>query len=225
MKAKEGLKLLFGSVVVYVVMAACASGGPGSAGGFGSGSSEGDGSGSSGSGAPNDSGGAGILDALTDPVSEAKADTNQSGSRLKAKYYVGTDGSRQFSGWHDSMLNADCNFYPASDGSTRCMPGTPASSVFSDAGCAQRAMGVTKGCVPEAYALVVNTVNAGSTCGAYFYRVFPVGGLYSGTLYTGTPTTCTAGGTASAQPTIDYYSLGSEVALSTFVAATVQTDP
>jgi hypothetical protein len=136
-RAKEGLKLVFGSVVVYVVMAACASGGPGTAGGSGSGSvapgggdaagsSGGDGSGSSGGGsssggtALDDSGGRGILDALTDPVTEASAAPNQSGSRLKAKYYVGSDGSKTFTGMHDSMLNVDCNFIQASDSTTRC---------------------------------------------------------------------------------------------------------
>jgi hypothetical protein len=55
-----------------------------------------------------------------------------------------------------------------------------------------------------------------------------VGTAYSGALYTGTPANCTAepdAGVASLRSTYDIYSLGSEVMPSTFVAATVQTDP
>jgi hypothetical protein len=36
-----------------------------------------------------------VLDVLTDPVPTARADSPQSGSRLKAVYYVGADGSKQ----------------------------------------------------------------------------------------------------------------------------------
>jgi hypothetical protein len=238
MKAKEGLKLVFGSVVVYVVMAACASGGPGSPNGFGpdaSGSSGGtgqDGSGSSGGGTgPNDSSGAGILDALTDPVPEAKADTNQSGSRLKAKYYVGSDGSKTFFGMHDSMLNVDCYFQPATDGTTRCLPSYPAgaliSTFFYDSGCAVPLAYVPKGCSPATYASQSQT-GSGGCATAPSIRMFKLGTAYAGPLYTGSATNCSAqpdAGADSLRSSYDISSLGPEVAPSTFVAATVQTDP
>jgi hypothetical protein len=60
MHVKEGLKLVFGSVVVYVAMAACASGGPSgsdsSAANSSSGGNGSDGSGSSGGGTGDDGG-------------------------------------------------------------------------------------------------------------------------------------------------------------------------
>src|SRR5262245_27196823 len=69
------------------------------------------------------------------PIAEAQA---QSGSRLKARWIVGTDGSRQFLSWHDSQLNADCTFASASDGSLRCLPVGLQESGFRDAECTQR---------------------------------------------------------------------------------------
>jgi hypothetical protein len=89
---------------------------------------------------------AGIMDALRDPVAEAMAgpENPQSGTRLKAKYIVGADGSKEYqlttifldvhgvSGpnevhpvWYDSMLQADCTFLWSADGKLRCLPGTP----------------------------------------------------------------------------------------------------
>jgi len=34
----------------------------------------------------------------------------------QAKYYVGTDRSKQFMGWHDSMIDQDGGFQSGSDG-------------------------------------------------------------------------------------------------------------
>lgn len=240
MNAKEGLKLVFGSVVVYVVMAACAGGGTmspsdtsaggGSSGGAvsASGSSSGgngsDGSGSSGGSTGDDSGGTSFLDALTDPVPAAQADTTQSGSRLKAKYYVGSDGSKQFIGWHDSMLNVDCAFVLASDGTTRCMPYYPEAALiatyFSDSGCTQALALVATGCTPPIYGSQ-SQAGMGGACATGFDRILQVGAAYTGASYTGAPASCIATPSPSAYV---LYSLGSEVAPSTFVAATIQTD-
>lgn len=41
----------------------------------------------------------------------ADGDTN-SGSRLKARFRAGTDGSREFLGWYDSSLESNCTFFP-----------------------------------------------------------------------------------------------------------------
>jgi hypothetical protein len=230
--AIESLKLVCGSIVVYVIVAACASGGTTLSGDTsGDGATE-TGSSSSSGEATDDSGGmTTIFDALTDPVPPAKADTNQSGSRLKAKYYVGSDGSKQFSGWHDSMLNVDCSFLPTSDGSFRCVPlSTLAGATFSDSGCTQPLVQVAKGCTPGAYAYQGTVINAGgTTCVAtsYTYRVFRVGVVYLGLLYTGTPASCTGttdAGATSLRATSDYFAVASEMT-SAFVAATAQTDP
>jgi len=45
-----------------------------------------------------------------------------SGSRLKAHYFVGADGSRQFRAWYDSQLDILCDWARATDGKTRCLP-------------------------------------------------------------------------------------------------------
>jgi hypothetical protein len=150
---------------------------------------------------------------------------------LKAKYYVGSDGSKQFAGWHDSMLNVDCVFLLASDATTRCLPfggnATIIGGVFPDSGCTQPLAVTSKGCAPATYAYQVNTLSAASGCATESFRIFQVGGAYSGAIYTGTPANCSEqpDGGATYRATDDFYSVGSEVAPSTFVAATVQTDP
>jgi hypothetical protein len=252
MNAKEGLKLVLGSVVVYVVMAACASvgtmspsdtsagagsssGGAASASGSSSGGNGSDGSGSSGGSTGADSGGMSLLDALTDPVPAANADTTQSGSRLKAKYYVGSDGSKQFLGWHDSMLNVDCSFLLASDATTRCIPAAPpgvgiaTQNFFADAACTQP-LGVTDGaCAPTPAFITMTTTDLACSTTTKKYAAGP---RFTGTLYQGTPAACTQ---VSATQTMSYatvpfiwYSLGAEIQPpdpSQYVAATVQTDP
>jgi hypothetical protein len=45
-----------------------------------------------------------------------------SGERLRARWYVGADGARQFAGWYDSELDFECSFALAADGLTRCLP-------------------------------------------------------------------------------------------------------
>ena len=190
MQAKEAWKLVLGSVVVYVIMAACASG------------------------------------VSTLPVPAAKADTTTSGSRLKARNYVGSDGSKQFWGWHDSMVNADCSFLPASDGTTRCLPvgvGTATGGYFSDPGCSQPLAQAAKGCSPAMYTFQIVVPATTGCVPTDFYRLYSVSSPYSGPIYTGTPASCTA--EPNAGTTADFYSAGAEIPPSTFVAATLQTDP
>ncbi len=238
MKIAEGLKLVAGSTFVYAVVAACGAVNSTSPG-FATNDEAGVSSSSSGSagssGQPMGDGAGGILDALTDPVSEAKADVTTSGTRLKAKYWVGTDGSKQFNTWHDSTLNADCNFVPASDRTVRCLPfaniGASVGSYFSDSGCTQSLVAVTKGCVAPPYTVSFVTNSVGATCSSgysYFYRAWPVGSLYSGAIYSGTAANCAAvtGTTLTSVTTSsDLYVSAGETPPGNFVQATVQTDP
>jgi hypothetical protein len=151
MRAREAAKMLGGSIVVYVVIAACAasngvnpgfsddgglegddSSSGGSSGGGAGGQPEADGSGSgSGNNGPS------IMDALTNPVPGASADPYQSGSRLEANYYAGADGSKQFMTMHDTQLNVDCAFQGAADGVLRCIPTGQGIFVgyYADSGC------------------------------------------------------------------------------------------
>ncbi len=66
---------------------------------------------------------------LLDPVPPATAEL--SGTRLKAKYIQGADGSRVFvPGWfHDAELDVDCKFEMAWDDKLRCLPDVPSYNV------------------------------------------------------------------------------------------------
>lgn len=62
-----------------------------------------------------------------------------SGSRLKAQWRGGDDGSREFVGWFDSAIGAACEYMTAEDGTVRCLPGAistkSVSLLYSDASC------------------------------------------------------------------------------------------
>lgn len=47
-------------------------------------------------------------------VSQSAPSPYASGRRIKAKFIVGEDGTRQFAGWYDSKLKADCSWQTAS---------------------------------------------------------------------------------------------------------------
>lgn len=190
-RSRRALDAFVSGCIVYALMAACSSSknmmatsastsgsgghlgtgglaGTGGHGGHTSASSTGSG-GTMGMGGT--SGDSGIMDALMDPVSDAMAgiENPQSGSRLKGKYVMGADGSKeyQFSTffgdphggnqpgplavhpvWYDSVLQEDCTFLPASDGKLYCMPGTPATSsetfglilIYTDAACTKQVL-------------------------------------------------------------------------------------
>jgi len=249
MNTKEAIKLVAGSTTIYVIMAACsATSGPvGSSSGDG-GPGQGDGTASSSSGGSSASGGGGILDALTDPVPEASADPNQSGTRLKVNYYAGADGSKQSTGtMRDSMLNVDCYFSKASDGTMRCMPvataTTVGASVYADGGCTQpialvsQCPGTT---TPTQVSASIGTSGAihtfalGSviTASSVYYFALTAnanacnpGGL-NGYSYTCTPYPASAWATLQTNSTA--YGVGAEIvppSPSTFVQATIQTEP
>ena len=166
-----------------------------------------------------------IVDALTDPVSSASAQTMTSGSRLKAKWYVGADGSKQFLGWHDSQLNTDCDFEVASDGATRCIPAYPAGALlatyFADAACSQPIAYLYPGCATPTYA----SQSASASCALKpVTQIFSIAGVYGGTVYQGTSSSCTAVTATTILSLYTFYSIGTESPPSQFVQATVQTD-
>jgi hypothetical protein len=146
--------------VVYAAMAACSSSGgmkktsSGTTTGQG-GMTAGSGGAGGHAGSPDDSG---IFDVLTDPVPEADA-SPQSGTRLKAKYYLGDDGAKEYQYapeavpngnttaavhqvWYDSQRQEDCTLTNASDGKIRCLP-TDAVAWNGDYADAQCTIGFT----------------------------------------------------------------------------------
>jgi hypothetical protein len=141
-----------------------------------------------------------------------------SGSRLRARLRVGADGSKSLAGWRDTKLGVDCFFLLAGDGKLRCLPeqaGT--ASHFSDAGCTQPAMIVTKGCAAPAYAWKWTTMT--DSCGTQTtYAVHPVGPAVA-TIFSGSPPSCVNQSTLL-MTTLDAYAVGAEVPASEFVEAT-----
>src|SRR5262245_37576571 len=71
---------------------------------------------------------------------------NVSGARLKARTYVGDDGSKEFVGWHDSQLKLNCSFHrtPNEPNGVRCLPTFALPLHFSDSACTQRLAGAPK---------------------------------------------------------------------------------
>jgi hypothetical protein len=241
MKILPVARLLFGSILVYIIMAACSAApqNPGFVGSSGPVAKQTQGDGSTVSTEAGQSVGQAMMDALTDPVTTASADPYQSGSRLKAKYYAGSDGSKEFVGWYDSMLSLDCIFLQASDNTTRCLPayyslGGAAgaastlveASSYADAACTQLVYSITTCAGSPQYILeTVSQTMDGSACTAYtFYRVLLRGSPVTLTqTFSKTATGCSAATTFTAPST--FYSVGNEVSPSNFVQATTQTEP
>lgn len=161
------------------------------------------------------------LDRIIHPVRDARADANESGTRLRAKYLQGSDGSRNFLRWYDSERKEDCYFAGASDGATRCLPIFGLASLgsyFSDSGCVDMlALRSHSDCSAPRYAQRSTLAcNAGSVT----YDLFTVGApITSGSVYKGTPGACTAV-QVSALATFDLYAVGREEPPTSFVSAT-----
>jgi hypothetical protein len=158
------------------------------------------------------------------PVAEAQA--AESGTRLKARWYVGEDGSRQPTfQWFDSARNEDCTFQMAADGVLRCIPGGyPQVSYFSDDACTARifAFGIAApsscsvNAVPK-YAVVSSVEGCTSRA-----RVFQVGSVTDPSqLYLQSGESCVA----ALSDGVEYHVSGPEVAAASFVAVQLVTDP
>jgi hypothetical protein len=87
-----------------------------------------DGPTSPGSDAPGGGSGSG-----SDPLADYR-----SGTRIKMQVLTTPDGAKQFNGWFDTQRNESCAFQLASDGVTRCLPGTLSFSIFTDSTCTVR---------------------------------------------------------------------------------------
>jgi hypothetical protein len=111
-----------------------------------------------------------------------------SGTRLRARYYLGDDGSKVFIGFYDNLLATDCFVTRAADGTRRCVPlsGVALTGYFGNAGCTQPAYIVSGACAPSAFAIIPIPPVA---CEEQRYEVRAVGALI-GQAYGGTPTSC-----------------------------------
>lgn len=130
-----------------------------------------------------------------------------SGTRLRARLMMG-GGDPIFYGWHDRQLDCDCQPTIASDGMERCMPfRARADQIYSDAGCLQP-LGLVYDatCGKDTYAFLDN----GGT------HEYPIGAPYAGTIYTGSPASCTTTTLPSSQHA---FLLGAEEPASSFVVS------
>lgn len=164
---------------------------------------------------------------VLDPVPDAYAST--SGTRLKPMYRTGSDGSKEYlpGQWWDSARNEGCSpsIGPMSDGTIRCVPSAISTSYFSDAACTQSIGQVSSGCSAPKYAYTVVT-NLNSCSTSTFFssvRYFSVGAPYTGAVYSGSGTTCTKA-SSYVTDTYSFYTLGTELPPSTFVAFTTSHD-
>lgn len=212
---KEVTRALFAGSVVYIAMAAC-SGSDATRSTEASGIDiEGAGGtreratlGSGGQGAP------GILD----PVPDARAEDSApvSGSRLRARWLVADDGSKQPAGWLDTKRNEECTFMRASDGLMRCLPrGLMVSAVyFGEATCITRvALLANSTCPANKYVLTM----AASDCGEAKYIVRPGGQIVKnqGVWQKGADGKCAP----VVSGAVSVHVLGEEIPASEFVAA------
>ena len=221
---RSSMHFLGGSVAVYVLMAACSGGGKGGDGAASAGMSTLGGAATNNGGALATSGGAatgGAMNGMMNPVPEANAET-KSGTRLKARHYVGADGSKQFVGWRDTMRNEDCTFSKADDGMIRCIPSASYSSDFADAGCSQPlGSGYTNtGTACPGQTVVTPTYFAALSCSGYKYYKTGAAVTTPAMVYIGAPGACIG---RAPQAGYTYYAL-TPIAASEFAAATEQIE-
>lgn len=232
---RNAIHFLGGSVTVYVLMAACSAGSKGKAGegdemavtSGGAAQSTGGVASSGGvdgvpdptAGKPSGMGGiGGIIGEMMDPVPDANA--NESGSRLKARYYVGADGSKQFTFmWHDTQRNEDCTFSRVNGSELRCIPGGLPRIYFADAGCTAPLWVTAKAPAASCYstsAAKYGTNPDASGCPTALHILTAAAPTM---IYSGSPGACIG---SAASDALSYFTSGGTIAWSEFVAATDQ---
>jgi hypothetical protein len=210
-KLLRSAKLVFGSMFIYAVVVTshgCGATGPL----FGSGSNGTGGHGGSvGPGTPGQTS-AKSSGSVMNPVPKALA---ESGSRLRAQWYTGSDGSKQFYGFFDSMLQTECTFFRMSDGLIHCAPvgATLISSLFSDAGCSLPAA-LSASCLPATAKYAASF--SGCPSSIHVYAVTPAPQLYAKSGAQCVPYVPQMGNTG--------YAIGAELPPSAFVSANIVTD-
>ena len=145
-----------------------------------------------------------------------------SGSRLKAKWWVASDGADAFETWHDAQLGTDCFFSMAGDNTLRCLPYDVlyVNGEFADSSCTKPIVIDAPSC-PAAPPAYLGTIDS-STCPSLSH-VFARGSSAPANHYFKVPgIPCQA---VSRDPSWSYYELGAEIAPSTFVDATYTNGP
>lgn len=161
------------------------------------------------------------------PIPEAQA--AESGTRLKARWYVAEDGTRHWAfNWFDSERNEDCSFQPAADGVLRCLPTYPSvGALYSDPACTQVVVSdincaLQTGAPLALSSAVYDTQACGGSIARYDVRYFGAGSLVQPSeLWQIGGQGCAA---SIVIPDARYYRLGAEIPLTRFAAAEITTD-
>lgn len=90
-----------------------------------------------------------------------------SGSRLKSHVIVGSDGSQQWLGWHDTQAQEDCSFVSDGAGTLRCLPAVSQVVFFSDSKCTTPLVAIAGCTVPQHATLCGQTCGGVSGCHTY----------------------------------------------------------
>src|SRR6478735_599223 len=199
---RRSVEWFLGSVVVYVLTAACAAtGGIDSmmdmasggltamlGGNTGSGAVGTDGQGAESSGAQASDGSGAI-------GSDGEGATG--GTSIVNLYRTTADGLKTSEGYFDKDLEVACSFGRSGDGVERCLPVNTSgmsANYFTDSGCTQPLGAIAKTtCLAGAYAtsLVYDTTCTGASL-FYHLDVYQIGSKISDpTAYSGTPDSCT----------------------------------
>ena len=199
-------------------------GGAGAGGGSGGGEAVGGGAGGGAAGSGGGlAGGAGGGSGAVDRPEYA------SGTRLRARVITTSDGAKSLLGWQDKQLGIACEFLPTTEGALRCLPdlsGLPQSisAYYGDSHCTQKVGLLTNlaVCGAPAYDYEYAIGACVPEYGTGAYRIFHVTGQYTGQLYYLSGATCSV--SASSSPSYTYWSVGSEVDYTQFVAGSIATE-
>lgn len=154
------------------------------------------------------------LGAALDPEAFVRFESVRFGEgRLHVDGVRGSDGSfLHYGTLFDETEQQACSLQSDRDGATRCLPAVPYGTTFAEADCTTSPVIVLT--TPEAPP-VVGSMNASSdTCGSWRMRLFAPGPAYSGPLYYGSPSYCTAQGAAGPNT----FAMGAEIDPARYVA-------
>lgn len=210
MRIAEVARLFAGSCFIYVVVAACgAYSEEDKATSSSGGSSSGNASSTSSSGTT-----------ITDPIGNALAEGHKSGTRLKLRFYEGSDGSRQFIDFYDSELKTTCTVpVTTADGKTRCVPASTGLPWFTTSDCTGAPVfyAVAKA-DPQPAVLVVAMLGVPPSAYRPGALATPGSGHFMRTM-TGLCVSVTAD-----PANFNYYSVGAPLADSAFVEMTIKNE-
>ncbi len=213
MRIRDVIKLTVGSSAVYLVIAACSAYSEDAARAVVPGEN------ADGAASENETGVSPI-----NPVGNALAEGHKSGSRLKLRFYEGTDGSKQFINFFDTELQTTCSAQAGrtADGKIHCVPDGVGSVYYTEAGCVTPALYA----VAKANAAPTIAVQQGKSGAATdYYRlgalVAPPGKIYISFREIGETSGCVETAPSATQ---SYYALGAPLAPGAFVEMTIKNE-